>query len=162
MKKILSLLTAITLTTSGTSSVIACGQSYNPAPSNIVKNDLSTWKDYQKNSIKSDFIEGLTWFMMFSTQQESIWKNWLYPQIVNDGFYKFINSSLSKISSLNIINNDWNHTIIDTKTNKEPIGSIGTYDKTTYTVKWIPINLILTINGKNQLKGEIIINISLK
>ncbi len=163
MKKILSLLTTIALTTSGVSFVISCGESYNQDINNITKNDLSTWKEYQKGVIKSDFIDNLNFFMIFSvSQNDRTWKNWLHPLITNDNFFKSINVSLSKISNQNIINSDWNHTIIDVKTKSEPVGSVGTYNKTTYTIKWIPISLILTINGQNQLKGNITINISLK
>ncbi len=56
MKKILSLLTAITLTTSGTSSVISC----NKKTTKFDVFNLNTWGNTQKNKISSVFKNWIT------------------------------------------------------------------------------------------------------
>ena len=149
MKKVLSLLTAITLTTSGASSVVSC-KTKNPSKQPLtpyVKTDLSSWRDKQKTMLKNNL-------------QKTINENYLGKgdSDFNIGIIdKFNNNILTLIKQITnittITTNDYNFQLSD------GTGVVPSITKRLNAIQKINI-IIAAKNLSKNIKGSISVSIN--
>ena len=158
MKKILSLLTALTLTTSTSSNAIACDNK-NITQKNM--KDLDEWTSYDKSifdqylnqSIKFNLLKDI---VRLNPEINNTNNHLLSWNLFNKNYLKtYIADALSKMSQINVTDNDFHYSVSDYKTpGVLPTGNFYVDYAYNNTYSFWKGKITISIIGLNNLKGS--------